>query len=62
LLLQKLISELEEGELKNILVTIKTKFKGEAKALIDVLGELNMEINRANMIKISKLVDKLEKI
>jgi hypothetical protein len=57
-----LISELEEGELKNILVTIKAKFKGEAKALIDVLGELNMEINRANMIKISKLVDKLEKI
>jgi chemotaxis protein histidine kinase CheA len=54
-------SELEEGELKSILVAIKTKFKGEAKALTDVLSELNMEVNRANMIKISKLVDKLER-
>jgi hypothetical protein len=54
-------SELEEGELKDILVTLKTRFEGEAKALTDILCELNMEINRANMIKISKLVDKLER-
>lgn len=54
-------SELQTGILKDILVTINKRFEGKAPSVTDLLLELNMEDNKGNMIKMSKLLKKLER-
>ena len=53
-------SELQTGILKDILVTINSRFKGKAPSVTDLLLELGLTNEKGNMIKISKLLDKLE--
>jgi hypothetical protein len=54
-------TELQTGILKDILVTINTRFKGEVPSVTDLLLELGLENNKGNMIKISKLLNKLQR-
>jgi len=54
-------SELQTGILKDILVTINSKFKGKAPSVTDLLLELGLTNEKGNMIKISKLLGKLER-
>ena len=54
-------TELQTGILKDILVKINTRFKGETPSVTDLLLELGLENNKGNMIKISKLLNKLQR-
>jgi predicted transcriptional regulator len=54
-------SEIQTGLLKDILVKISARFKGKAPSVTDLLLELGMTNEKGNMIKISKLLDKLER-
>ncbi len=53
-------SELQTGILKDILVTINTKFGGKSPSVTDLLLELGLENEKGNMIKMSKHLKKLE--
>jgi len=54
-------TELQSGILKDILVKINTRFKGTVPSVTDLLLELGMENNKGNMIKMSKLLNKLHR-
>jgi len=54
-------TELQSGILKDILVKINTRFKGAVPSVTDLLLELGMENNKGNMIKMSKLLNKLHR-
>jgi predicted transcriptional regulator len=54
-------SEIQTGVFKDILVKINTRFKGEAPSVTDLVLELGMTNEKGNMIKMSKLLDKLER-
>jgi hypothetical protein len=54
-------SEIQTGILKDILVKINTRFKGRAPSVTDLLLELGLTNEKGNMIKMSKLLDKLER-
>jgi len=51
--------ELQSGNLKDILVKINQRFNGNVPSVTDLLLELGMENNKGNMIKMSKLLNKL---
>ncbi len=54
-------SELQTGILKDILVKINTRFDGAVPSVTDLMLELGMENNKGNMIKMSKLLNKLHR-
>jgi len=53
-------TELQSGILKDILVKINMRFKGKVPSVTDLLVELGLENDKANMIKMSKHLKKLE--
>ena len=53
-------TELQTGILKDILVTINTKFGGKSPSVTDLLLKLGLENDKGNMIKMSKYLKKLE--
>jgi hypothetical protein len=54
-------TELQNGDLKNILVTINKRFNGTVPSVTDLLLEMGMQNNKGNMIKMSKLLNKLHR-
>ncbi len=54
-------SEIQTGILKDILIKINTRFGGKAPSVTDLVLELGMTNEKGNMIKMSKLLDKLER-
>ena len=54
-------TELQTGILKDILVTINKRFNGTAPSVTDLMLELGMQTNKGNMIKMSKLLNKLQR-
>jgi len=53
-------SELQIGILKDILIAMKTRFNGEVPSVTDLLMQLDMSNDKGNMIKMTKLLKKLE--
>jgi hypothetical protein len=53
-------SEITSGEVRDILVVLKRDFNGHVAGLTRLLEKIGLETNKANMIKISKLIKKLE--
>jgi len=55
------ISELQKGELRKILLVIHSRFKDRAPSITDIALEIGLPNTKGTMIKMSKLIDKLEK-
>jgi len=53
-------SELQTGMLKDILITMNTRFNGKVPSVTDLLMGLDLPNNKGNMIKMTKLLKKLE--
>ncbi len=54
-------TELQAGILKDILVTVNKRFNGTVPSVTDLLIELGMQNNKGSMIKMSKLLNKLQR-
>jgi hypothetical protein len=53
-------SELQTGILKDILITMNSRFNGEVPSVTDLLMQLGIPNDKGNMIKMTKLLKKLE--
>lgn len=53
-------SELQTGMLKDILITMNSRFNGKVPSVTDLLMELGLPNDKGNMIKMTKLLKKLE--